>query len=398
MKKTLLSLVLVLSLAGAQAQIGSDFGVNMFMTTRAGVGIYQHPLQSTVGFSGGIGVGKWILNPLAGHIALDFMTVPSAQNEVYKASMASASAEFLWDFNATFWRVKHWRVNVYPMIGLGITLRSAFVGNNGHVYGTDHEVHGMLGLSVPVRLGAGWDFTLQYKGFILPESFDGAGQAVFAHSITGGFTHNFTESPFQRRTEHESRSTSEDWFIGVGIGPNYSAFDLFTNPNLGGLSMLGVAPEVMFGRNFSNFWTIRFEATGLTGHELYDTVTSQPGDGYTFTMIHADVLMNLSHMIDFKRGVKWNFMPYLGAGAIWRYDNVMFDMAADFGLFVRRYINKEGDFFIDLKYIMMAPRIGGGLGPSESIYGVGMPSITFGYIHNFGRSTTRYRQPYNCAD
>ncbi|MBR6843718.1 MAG: hypothetical protein IKM79_01325, partial [Bacteroidales bacterium] len=78
--------------------------------------------------------------------------------------------------------------------------------------------------------------------------------------------------------------------------------------------------------------------------------------------------------------------------------NVMFDMAADFGLFVRRYISKEGDFFIDLKYVMMAPRIGGGAGPEGDIYGVGIPSLTFGYIHNFGHSSTRYRVPYGCAD
>ena len=347
MKKIVLSLLMVFTLAGAHAQIGTDFGVNMFMTTRAGVGFYQHPLGNTTGFSGGIGVGKWILNPLAGHIALDFMSVPSVRNEDYMTTMASASAEFLWDFNATFFRVKHWRVNVYPMIGLGITLRSAYSTADGKTIGTDREVHGMLGLNIPVRLGYGWDFTLQYKGLILPESFDAAGKAVFAHSVTGGFTHNFTESPFNRRTEHESRSTSEDWFIGIGLGPNYSAFELFTNPNQS-FGMVGVAPEIMFGRNFSNFWTIRFEGTGLIGHEAYDTVTAQAGDGYTFTMIHADVLLNFSHLFNYKRGVRWNFLPYLGAGAIWRYDNVMFDMAADFGLMTRYYLNSSGDLFIDL--------------------------------------------------
>ena len=163
--------------------------------------------------------------------------------------------------------------------------------------------------------------------------------------------------------------------------------------------MVGVAPEIMFGRNFSNFWTVRFEATGLTGHQVFDTVRQEAGDAFTFTMIHADLMMNLSHAFGFKRGVHWSIMPYLGAGTIWRYDNVRFDMAADFGIFFRRYISREGDLFVDLKYIMAAPgSIGGGNIPSGKFYGFGLPSLTVGYIHNFGHSTTRYRQTYNCAD
>lgn len=402
MKKVLLSLLLVLSVGASRAQIGTDFGVNMFMTMGGGVSYYQSAGRTSFGQSGSIGVGKWILSPLAGRICLDMMSMPSIFNENYPATSAAASAEFLWDFNSTFTRIKHWRVNVYPMIGLGVILRSAFSYQDEsgatRIAGTDREVQGMLGLNVPIRLGAGWDLFFQYKCHFLPENFDGAGKVSYLHTFMGGFTHNFTESPFHRRTEHESRSVSDDWFAGFGIGPNYSAFELFTNPNSGGLSMLGVAPEIMFGRNFSNFWTIRFEATGLTAHEQFDTVLQKAGKGYTFTMIHADVLMNLSHLVEFKRGVKWNFMPYIGAGSIWRYDNVMFDMAADFGLFVRRYISKEGDFFIDIKYVMMAPRIGGGAGPEGDIYGVGIPSLTFGYIHNFGHSSTRYRVPYGCAD
>ncbi len=394
MKKVLISLLLVTACLTGRAQIGTDFGVNMFMDMGGGVSMLKHedvPLQH--GFSGGISVGKWILSPLAGRISLDFQTLPYDDSHTNDASFASASVEFLWDFTSTFMRTRNWRVNFHPMIGLGVFMQSAYsVG--GRNYGTNREVHSMLGFQIPIRINGGWSAFAQYKCYILPYGVN----PLYMHSITGGFTHNFTESPFHRRTEHESRSTDEDWFVGFGLGANYSSFDLFTNPHHGGFSMLGVAPEVMFGRNFSNFWTIRFEATGLTAHEIYDTVLGEPGKGYTFTMFHSDVMVNLSHLFDFKRGAYWSIMPYLGAGAIWLYDDLRFDMAADWGLFLRRYISQEGDLFIDLKYIMMAPRIGGGSGPSGSIYGVGLPSITVGYIHNFGRSTTRYRQPYNCAD
>jgi hypothetical protein len=398
MKKIIISLLLIAACFTGRAQIGTDFGVNMFMNMGGGVSMYQYadnPLHT--GFSGGISVGKWILSPLAARITLDFQTLSKTEDLDANAAFASTGVEFLWDFTSTFMRIRNWRINVYPMIGLGVFLRTAHV-IDGHTYGTDREVHGLLGLHVPVRISGGWSAFAQYKCYFLPTYGYLESEVATMHSITGGFTYNFTETPFHRRTEHESRGTDEDWFAGFGLGANYSSFDLFTNPHHGGLSMLGVAPEIMFGRNFSNFWTIRFEATGLTAHEIYDTVLGEPGKGYTFTMVHADLMTNLSHLFDFKRGAYWSIMPYLGAGAIWRYDNVRFDMAADFGLFLRRYISREGDLFVDLKYIMMAPRIGGSAGPSGSIYGVGLPTVTVGYIHNFGQSSTRYRQPYNCAD
>ena len=398
MKKIIISLLLIAACFTGRAQIGTDFGVNMFMNMGGGVSMYQYadnPLHT--GFSGGISVGKWILSPLAARITLDFQTLSKTEDLDANAAFASTGVEFLWDFTSTFMRIRNWRINVYPMIGLGVFLRTAHV-IDGHTYGTDREVHGLLGLHVPVRISGGWSAFAQYKCYFLPTYGYLESEVATMHSITGGFTYNFTETPFHRRTEHESRGTDEDWFAGFGLGANYSSFDLFTNPNHGGLAMLGVTPEIMFGRNFSNFWTIRFEATGLTAHEIYDTVLGEPGKGYTFTMVHADLMTNLSHLFDFKRGAYWSIMPYLGAGAIWRYDNVRFDMAADFGLFLRRYISREGDLFVDLKYIMMAPRIGGSAGPSGSIYGVGLPTVTVGYIHNFGQSSTRYRQPYNCAD
>ena len=398
MKKIIISLLLIAACFTGRAQIGTDFGVNMFMNMGGGVSMYQYadnPLHT--GFSGGISVGKWILSPLAARITLDFQTLSKTEDLDANAAFASTGVEFLWDFTSTFMRIRNWRINVYPMIGLGVFLRTAHV-IDGHTYGTDREVHGLLGLHVPVRISGGWSAFAQYKCYFLPTYGYLESEVATMHSITGGFTYNFTETPFHRRTEHESRSTDEDWFAGFGLGANYSSFDLFTNPHHGGLAMLGVAPEIMFGRNFSNFWTIRFEATGLTAHEKYDTVLGEAGKGYTFTRVHADLMTNLSHLFNFKRGAYWSIMPYLGAGAIWRYDDVKFDMAADFGLFLRRYISREGDLFVDLKYIMMAPRIGGSTGPSGSIYGVGLPSITVGYIHNFGHSSTRYRQPYNCAD
>ncbi len=403
MKKFVLSLLLLASVAGSHAQVGTDFGVNMFMSWGGGVTMYHHADQTVgPGFSTGAAIGKWILTPLALRGSFNFMTAPSLNEESTGfAPFSSAGVEFMWDVPATFIRTRNWRVNCYPMIGLGVFFRGAY-SDGERSYPTDHSVHTMFGFHAPFRLSQTFDLFLEYKGYLLEYGFDGGGESgVRMHSLTGGINLRFFNSPFNRRTEFESRSTAEDWFIGFGIGPNYSLFDMFDNPNHGGLKMVGVAPEIMFGRNFSNFWTIRFELTGLTAHEIYDTVTQEAGDAYTFSMFHADLMVNLTHVLNYKRGVKWNVLPYLGAGAIWRYGNIKYRMSGDAGIMVRRYIDHMGDFFIDLKYTIVHPSISGGVGPSGSYYGVGMPSLTFGYIHNFGSSSTRYRLPVgstgNCA-
>jgi hypothetical protein len=89
-------------------------------------------------------------------------------------------------------------------------------------------------------------------------------------------------------------------------------------------------------------------------------------------------------------------MPYLGAGPVWRYQtNPVFTVGADAGLYIRRYVDNMSDIYFDLKYIMVPPRLAGGPGPSGSIFGVGFPIVTFGYVYNFDHSTSRYRMPVN---
>lgn len=402
MKKFILVLLMAVTCSVSHSQVGTSFGVNMFASVKGGLSMYSNRLNDNpMGFSGGISVGKWILSPLAVRVSFDFMTVPNAfRGSDFTANFALGSCEFLWDFTSTFLRIRHWRLNFYPMLGLGLALREA-----GQGHATDHEFQAMLGGHLAYRMTAGWDVFLEYKCNFFPEAFDGSNGSVYLHSFLLGFTRQFTESPFHRRTEHESRGVTEDWFFGIGIGPNFSSFTFeHIKPSDG---MYGVAPEIMFGRNYSNFWTIRFQLGGLTAHERYDTINDQAGDAYTFSTLHTDVMLNLTHALKFTRGKKLNVLPYLGAGLVWRYDNVKFDLAADFGVMLRYYVGRRSDLYLDFKYTMIPPRIAGGVGPEIELPGVlgneilwvGLPSITLGYIYNFGHSTTRYCLPAHwCAD
>lgn len=397
--------------APVQAQVGTSFGVNMFASLKGGMGVYKNSVNEDFpkGFSGGISVGKWILSPLAFRVSFDFMTLPNAVYNTNKtANFALASAEFLWDFTSTFSHVRHknrWYIpDIYPMLGLGMSFREAVAE-----YATDREFQAMLGAQLNFHISKGWDAFFEYKCNFFSENFDGGRGGAYLNSFLLGFTRQFTETPFYRRTEHESRTPMEDWFFGIGIGPNFSSF---TFEHLDKIDMYGVAPEIMFGRNFSNFWSIRFQLTGLTAHEPYDTINEQAGDGYTFAMLHSDVMLNLTHALHFTRGIKLNVLPYLGAGMVWRFDNPKFDLGADFGVMLRYYVGRHSDLYLDMKYLMVPPRIGGGMGPEGPLPGifsyqvvwVGLPSITLGYVYNFGTNTTRYRLPSHwspggsCAD
>lgn len=389
MKKIVLMVAACLCLCNAQAQIGSNLKINAFVSAKGGIGIYHNSRNDNpAGFSGGFSVGKWILSPFAFRASFDFIAIPNGDA---LAGFELCSAEFLWDFNSTFTHIRDWRLNAYPMLGLGVVFHEADMASRASA-----DLQAMVGVHVPVRLGkGGWDVFLEYKCNFFPEKFDGSDASVYMHSLLAGVTRRFTPSPFLRRTPYESRGLAEDWFLGFGIGPNFTSYRA---RNIDKAGMYGVAPEIMFGRNFSDFWTIRFQLVGLRAHGPYDSEGQRAGEAFSFSDFHTDVMVNLTHALRFTRGIRLNVLPYLGAGMVWRYDNLQFDMAADFGVLFRYYVGHKSDLYAEAKYIVALPRIARGSDPevlaaAGHVRWVGLPSLTVGYIYNFGRSTTRYRLP-----
>lgn len=360
----------------------ASFQVGGYAYSREAGTLFSAPMVEVTG-------GFWVANPLAIQVSLDGFagTRPNGNNAAY----LFANTDFKWDVNSTFFHVYNKNFlspfPVYPIFGIGMGTCLDFDSASD----SDYAFVMSLGLQAPYRIGDKTDVMLQYRCYLLPVGFDGNGKAI--HTFGVGFNFRRSDEPFHRRTERSSRAKGEDWFIGVGIGPNYSSFDLFTNPYHGGWSMMGVAPEVMIGRNFSNFWTVRVQLAGLTGHQIYDTLHATAGQSYRFSYAHVDLMFNVSSLIWRQRGASFNIMPYFGAGPVWRYDNLSFSNAADAGLFLRQYITHRSDLYLDMRYLMVPPRIGGSRGPSDKFYGVGLPSITVGYVYNFGHNTTRYRIP-----
>ena len=417
MKKVLLSLLLVVACMGSQAQRGNVYNdKTLFVSLGVGGTYYQNSGSGQFAMpSVSLSLGRWLMRPLAFRLSGDVIMAPSYYQFENGGSTTfyMGRAQFLWDVNATFFHVYNktflYPFPVYPMIGLGVVVRPE-VKTDNISQGVDHDVQTMLGFHMPVRLNKHLSLFLEYKCFFFPQAFDGSGGDKFMHTFNGGLTFRWGDNPFNRTTAFESRSTRDDWFVGFGAGVSFSSFE-FENIAKPSARLWNPTPEIMVGRNYSHVWTIRFELSGFFAREraheeldmginddgsFYSNVTMHPGKWYTYNMLHTDFMINLTHLLGFKRGTRWNILPYLGAGPVWRYrSKPAFDLGADFGIMARRFMDNMGDFYIDLKYLMVPPRIAGSTGSSGSYLGVGFPTLTIGYIFNFEHSTTRYRMPVN---
>lgn len=397
MKKILLIPLLIVACSmqvHAQENDGLVYPNTFYGSFSVGAFGYSHSGECGFGApAANLTAGVWLTNPLAFQLSCDGVLGTNAAGN--SSLFLLAGAEFKWDANATLFHVYNQDylrpIPVYPILGLGGLWLKDISGTSEEI---DNSFQMMLGFQAPFRLMSRVDAILQYKCYFLPQGFDGSHGDNYLHLFGLGLMYRQADDPFHRRTERYTRSIDEDWFFGLGIGPNYSAFDLFNNPNSGGLAMVGVAPEIMVGRNYSNFWTVRLELGGFVGHEQYDTVLAT-AESYRYSFLHADLMLNVSNLIAHGYGVNFNVMPYLGAGPIWRYDNPVFDIAANAGIMFRYYLSRKSDLYLDCRYVIVPPHIGGGTAPSGKYYSVGLPGITLGYIFNFGRNTTRYRMPLN---
>ncbi len=405
-----------------KAQESAAYADNTFFLSFGAGATYNMPGQTLGMPSGGIYLSRWLMRPLAFRVAAELVSGPAiAKSDGSTAAGMSflGSAQFMWDVNATFFHVynKTFLVPcpIYPLIGLGAYYNFSGVEN------PTADFQAMLGAQLPIRLGSKWDFFLEYKCFFVPESHIEGKNTSYLHTATVGLTRRWSDNPYHRRTGFESRNTGEDWFTGFGVGALFNSFE-FEHIFAQGSKLWNITGDMMLGRNYSNIWTIRFELSGFfarhrahigqaavlddndvpmvddNGNILYEDVM-QPGTLYLFNSLHTDFMINLSHLGNFRRGKKWNILPYLGAGPVWRYKDPEFGLGADAGIMFRRYIDNMGDFFFDAKYIMVPPRIAGGTGPNGSMLGTGYLMFTVGYISNWGHSTTRYRMPVNsCVD
>ncbi|MBQ9417372.1 MAG: hypothetical protein IJU19_02195 [Bacteroidales bacterium] len=400
MKHTLLLLFVIGQFTLALSQTRNAYAdKTLYLSLRGGAYLYSHSTQTQFGLPAlGFDIGRWIMRPLSFQTSFDYFASDNHTDSTSKTNhYFMASAEFRWDVNATLHQVHTGSLfmhpcPVYPMIGLGLLWRDFSETDQDLAPGADNDFQAMLGLQLPMRLSNHWTAFLETKCTFFPQHFDASNGDNYFFSFLLGTSYQWSDNPFHRSTTYESKELTHDWFVGFGGGTQISSFE-FEYAFDSKAKLWTFTPELIFGRNFSNVWTIRFELSGFSARERYNEDQEAVGIRYAFNYLHTDFMINLSRLTRFRPGSRLNFMPYMGAGPIWRYQSPAYTVAADAGLLTRYYIDPAGDLYLDLKYTMTPPRVAGDTGPSGSIYGVGYPSLTLGYLYNFSRTSTRYRMP-----
>lgn len=390
MKKILSTLMLLVAmLASAKAQ-GFDprFFNNQFFTLGGGVALYDNDADLTTGFNGEFSIGNWILQDMA--LRFNF-GMKSAENALgYTSTFYNGHADFVWDICGSIRGVYNPKRTVafYGQVGFGFIIRQGFMRDTIKVR-FDPDFMAMVGAIVEFRHPRlrQMPFFIDAKVFVLPQDYDFNRNLSYLYDFTVGIKREINYDPTHKRLPGESRGWNYDWFCGVAGGPNFSVV-----PTEGGdvttTSRFGWNADITFGRNFSSLWSVRFGLSAMSG--TTERVLKEGFDpeeyNYMFYGLRTDLLFNISNISGFRRGRRFNLLPYAGCGLIERFDQNRIAMGADAGLIARFYINSSLDLYADARYMMVPPRFSWGQHTLDNGFGL----VNFGFTYNFEPSSCRY--------
>lgn len=400
--------ILMLSIAafsGVKAQ-GFDprFFNNQFLTLGGGVTMYSNDAGITSGSNFEFSVGNWILSDMA--LRFDFGMMSAENARGYTSNFYNGHADFMWDAIGTITGVYDPKrvVSVYPEVGFGFIIRQGYMrpANMEDTSEVNHmnasgEVKERFDPDFMAMVGAMFEFRIprlrqmplfiDAKMFILPQDYDFNSKQGKLFDITFGIKREINYDPTHKRLPGESRAWNYDWFCGVAAGPNFSVV-----PSEGGALSVGGRfgwnADVTFGRNFSSLWSVRFGISAMSG--TTERVVMEGFDpeayDYMFFGARADLMFNVGNINGFRRGRRFNLLPYAGCGLIERFDQKRIAMGADAGLIARFYITSTIDLYADARYMMVPPRFSWGQHMLDNGYGL----INFGFTYNFEPSSCRY--------
>lgn len=390
MKKIVLLVLLSFSTFAVNAQ-GFDprFFNNQFTMFGGGMTMYNNDRALNAGYNGEFSIGNWILSDMALRFTFGVM---SAENAIQTTStFINGHCDFMWDAITTVKRIydADRMFSVYPMVGFGFLYRPGITDADVS-YKFDADFMAMVGANFELRFESlkHWPLFLEAKYFIFPQGYDFNVKNAGLLDFTLGLKHEINYDPTHKRLPGESRSWNCDWFMGVALGPNFSIADL-DSPEVSSVERFGWNADITFGRNFSSLWSVRIALAAMSGTTekvMKEGFDAQPYD-YTFFNLRADLMFNISNINGFRRGRRFNVLPYAGAGAIERFDTKELVMGADAGLVARLYLTSNFDIYVDGRYILVPPRFNWGY---NGMMSNGYTLVNAGFIYNFEPSTCRY--------
>ena len=408
MKKTVLTLMMLTAAIAANAQgIDPRFFNNQFLSIGGGVTLYGNDAGMSTGFNAEATIGNWILRDMA--MRVSFGTA-SAENALkLPSSFYYGHCDFMWDAIGTIKGARHAKnvVSVYPMIGFGFLYRTDIplpndadtsirppsglynADTTGYRFDADFMavVGAHLEFRIPTPAMRTWPLFLEGKVFILPQDYDFNHKLSTLTNITFGIKHDINYDPYHKSIPGESRGWNYDWFVGLGVGPNFSVMGI-QSPEVTAWDRVGMNADVTFGRNFSSLWTVRIGLSAMKGTTEKKFNANFDAEPYTYAFFNgrADLMFNVVNIGGMRRGRHLGILPYAGAGFIKRFDQKIVVMQADAGVMARWYISRGLDIYADGRYIMVPPRFNWG----HEMMNNGYPLLNVGIIYNFDPSSSRY--------
>lgn len=407
MKKIILIACLFAGLLGLDSQAQTVRLIdNTFVSLGGGLSLYSndhitsqdHLWGLPLGFpSIDASFGKWVLNSVACRIGFSSFvadneySVPGGlvigskvypftggigdSNGIASSMFYSGHVDLFWDIRSSFSTLRTDRsFNIYPFIGLGFVMRNRNLYTNSR----DSDFIAIAGVNMDFLIHDDFRLFLEGKYIMFPQDYDNNVKLSGVCDLTLGLKYDIHRLPYRRRNNGESLNSYDDWYMAIGAGANYGF-----GADFGAPAVLG---EITVGKYFTTCASARFQANG--------GLVSIGDDMDTYADIHGDLLLDVLNFVDQHLSRKnknavlgRGFSPllYAGAGIYDRFGSGKIKVGVDAGCMFRFFLSRSADLYIDARYAMV-PHL---LNPNSSAIAEGIPSLTFGYIHNFGMNTCR---------
>lgn len=289
-----------------------------------------------------------------------------------------AHFDFLWNITNTLLGPTPNRIhNLYGIYGMAVVRRT-----DSH-RGSDNDFSLIVGLRYECQFNHGFYAFADGQALLLPPDFDEHVRLSLLPALSIGLSYRFIDNPY-RFYRGDSQHPSYDWFFAISAGLNslqYRGIGDFQSRM--GLSTPAV--ELSIGKNFSSYWSGRFQWSGLQIRSDYNASA--------FFNLHADLMLNLSNLIvQSHRAPRFSIYGYGGAGSMMRFDTEnSFQFALVGGFYNRLIVGYHSDIFVDIKYSLTPPRFAH-VSYNQSAYTVGILTLTAGYVFNLGKNSCRNTQ------
>lgn len=326
---------------------------------------------SHIGLNGDAAIGFNLFEHLGGRLQVSLLH--STDNQLNPAFYLAGHVDAVWRLFYSLSSGSHNAHQLSLFFGVGAVRRWQ------NEYGeSDNEFCLVPGIIYCCPISDATQLSFEFKSHIIPPHFDQSSTTSTLTSFSVGILHHLNSMARHNGTIDGFYPFRSNWYVSVSAGANmfqYRGIADFSQR----LQQITPAAEIAIGKHFTPILSFRLCASGIQAS------TSQAK--FTFIDGHIDALFNITNIIEQKQRRKFNFSLYAGGGIIDRLDIHLPTLQVDFGANTRFRLSYRSDLFVDLRYNVIHYNFAN-IG-NQSLFSVGMASLSVGYSVNIGKSTCR---------